>query len=314
MGTTGLVYHPAYLEHDMGAGHPESPHRLRAIMQQLEESGTAARLVKIEPRKAEDEWITQIHTARYVEALKRQAPANGRVSLDPDTSMSPGSLTAAYLAAGGALAGIDAVMNGQVQHVFCAVRPPGHHAEAGRAMGFCLFNNVAIAARYAQKKYGLARVLIVDWDVHHGNGTQHSFEEDPSVLFFSTHQYPHYPGTGRATERGGGPGEGFTVNVPMEAGEGDDEYRAVFLKSLVPAADEFKPEFVIISAGFDAHKDDPLANMGLTEQGYAELTGIVAGIAGRHAKGRILSSLEGGYNLTALASSVDAHITALLQA
>lgn len=314
MGKTGLVYHPAYLEHDMGAGHPESPDRLRAIMQRLEQSGTAARLTRIEARKAEDQWITQVHTPSYVTGLNRRAPASGRVSLDPDTSMSPGSLTAAYLAAGGTLAAVDAIMNRQVDHVFCAVRPPGHHAEAGRAMGFCLFNNVAIAARYVQKNHGLTRVLIVDWDVHHGNGTQHSFEDDPSVLYFSTHQYPHYPGTGRATEQGRGAGQGFTINVPMEAGEGDDEYRAVFHKSLVPAADDFKPEFVIISAGFDAHKDDPLASMGLTESGYADLTDIVAGIAKRHANGRILSSLEGGYNLTALAASVEVHISRLLKA
>ncbi len=314
MAKTGLVYHPAYLEHDMGAGHPESPNRLRAIMQQLEQSGTLAQVTRIEPRKAEEKWITQVHTPSYVAWLNRHAPTSGRVSLDPDTSMSPGSLNAAYLAAGGALAGVDAIMAGQVDQVFCAVRPPGHHAEAGRAMGFCFYNNVAIAARYVQKKYGLSRVLIVDWDVHHGNGTQHSFEDDPSVLFFSTHQYPHYPGSGWMTERGKGDGEGFTINVPMEAGEGDEEYQAVFLKSLVPAADAFKPEFVIISSGFDAHKDDPLASMGLTEAGYADLTGIVAGIAKRHAKGRILSSLEGGYNLTALAASVDTHIQALLHA
>ncbi len=314
MGKTGLVYHPAYLEHDMGMGHPESPNRLRAIVQQLEQGGTMARLTRIDPRQAEDEWITQVHTPGYVATLKKHAPANGRVSLDPDTSMSPGSLNAAYLAAGGALAGVDAIMAKQVDHVFCAVRPPGHHAEAGRAMGFCLFNNVAIAARYVQKKHGLKRVLIVDWDVHHGNGTQHSFEDDPSVLFFSTHQYPHYPGTGRASERGTEAGEGFTINVPMEAGEGDETYHAIFQKALVPAADDFKPDFVIVSAGFDAHRDDPLASMGLTEEGYADLTKIVAGIAKRHAHGRILSSLEGGYNLTALAASVDSHIKALLDA
>ena len=314
MGKTGLVYDPRYLDHDMGAGHPESPGRLSAIMQQLGQSGTAARLVKIEPREAEDEWITQIHTPSYLAMLKNHAPRNGRVSLDPDTSMSSGSLTAAYLAVGGALAAVDAIMKRQVDHVFCAVRPPGHHAEAGRAMGFCLLNNVAIAARYVQKKYGLARVLIVDWDVHHGNGTQHSFEDDHSVLFFSTHQYPHYPGTGRATERGRGAGDGLTINVPMEPGEGDEEYRAVFQKSLVPAADAFRPDFVIISAGFDAHKDDPLASMELTEAGYADLTGIVAGIAKRHAGGRILSSLEGGYHLTSLAASVDRHIQALMAA
>ena len=312
MGKTGLVYDAAYLEHDMGAGHPESPNRLRAIVQRLEQSGTAAKLLKISPRKAEDEWITQVHSPDYVATLNRHAPTSGRVSLDPDTSMSPGSLPAAYLAAGGALAAVDAIMRKQVDHVFCAVRPPGHHAEAGRAMGFCLFNNVAIAARYIQKKYGLKRVLIVDWDVHHGNGTQHSFEDDPSIMFFSTHQYPHYPGTGRATERGRGAGEGFTINVPMEAGEGDEEYHATFMKALIPVADDFKPEFVIISAGFDAHRDDPLASMGLTEAGYADLTGLVAGIAKRHAQRRILSSLEGGYNLTALAASVDAHIQALL--
>lgn len=314
MGKTGLVYHPAYLEHDMGMGHPESPNRLRAIVQQLEQSGTMAQLTRIAPRMAEDDWIVKVHTAAYLASLKQHAPASGRVSLDPDTSMSPGSLTAAYLAAGGALAGVDAIMNREVEHVFCAVRPPGHHAEANRAMGFCLLNNVAIAARYAQKKYGLSRVLIVDWDVHHGNGTQHSFEDDPSVLFFSTHQFPHYPGTGRESEHGRGAGEGSTINVPMEAGGGDDEYRAVFHHVLVPAADEFKPELVIISAGFDAHKDDPLASMGLTEAGYADLTGIVAGIARRHAQGRILSSLEGGYNLEALAASVDAHVRGLLAA
>jgi acetoin utilization deacetylase AcuC-like enzyme len=314
MGKTGLVYDPRYLGHDMGAGHPESPNRLRAIMQQLEQSGTAARLTMIAPREAEDEWIMPIHTPAYLSMLKTNAPASGRLSLDPDTSMSPGSLTAAYLAAGGALAAVDAIMNKQVEHVFCAVRPPGHHAEAGHAMGFCLFNNVAIATRYVQKKYGLKRVLIVDWDVHHGNGTQHSFEDDPSVLFFSTHQFPHYPGTGRESERGRGAGEGFTINVPMEAGEGDEEYRSVFQKSLVPEADNFKPEFVIVSAGFDAHKDDPLASMGLTEEGYADLTGIVAGIAKHHAGGRILSSLEGGYHLTSLAASVDRHIQALLAA
>jgi len=314
MGKTGLVYHPAYLEHDMGPGHPESPNRLRAIMHQLEQKGTMARMIKIEARKAEDKWLTQIHAPSYVQSLNRLAPTSGRVSLDADTSMSPGSVNAAYLAAGGALAAVDAIMAQRVEHVFCAVRPPGHHAEAARAMGFCLLNNVAIAARYVQKKYGITRVLIVDWDVHHGNGTQHSFEDDPSVLFFSTHQYPHYPGTGRGTERGKGAGAGYTVNVPMEAGEGDETYHAIFLTALVPVADAFKPEFVIISAGFDAHKDDPLAGMGLTEAGYADLTKIVVDIAKRHAKGRILSSLEGGYNLIALAHSVDEHINALLHA
>ena len=314
MAKTGFVYHPDYLKHDMGAGHPESPERLRAIVARLEQSGVMPRLVRIDPIVAADEWITLVHKPSYVAALKQHAPATGRVMLDADTSMSPGSLPAAYLAAGGALAAADAIMAGRVDNAFCAVRPPGHHAEHDRAMGFCLFNNVAIAARYFQRKHGLTRVLIVDWDVHHGNGTQHSFYDDPSVLFFSTHQYPHYPGTGRATESGHGKGEGATINVPMEAGEGDEEYLAVFQKVLVPAADAFKPDVVIISAGFDAHRDDPLASMGLTENGYAELTRIVAGIARRHSKGRILSSLEGGYNLQALSASVERHVLALLDA
>lgn len=314
VATTGFVYHPDYLKHDMGAGHPESPERLRAIVARMEQSGTMKRLTTIEPAPAADEWITQVHSPAYVAALRAHAPADGRVMLDADTSMSPGSLPAAYLAAGGVLAAADAIMAGRVDNAFCAVRPPGHHAEHNRAMGFCLFNNVAIAARYFQRKHGLARVLIVDWDVHHGNGTQHAFEDDPTVLFFSTHQYPHYPGTGRATERGRGKGEGMTINVPMVAGEGDEEYRAVFQKVLVPAADAFRPEVVIISAGFDAHRDDPLAGMGLTEDGYAELTRIVSGIARRHSRGRLLSVLEGGYHLRALSASVERHVIGLLEA
>jgi acetoin utilization deacetylase AcuC-like enzyme len=314
MGKSGLIYDPRYLEHDMGAGHPESPGRLRAIMQRLEQSGLGAKLTKIEPRKAEDQWLRLVHEPGYLSELTRRAPTEGHISLDADTAMSPGTLTAAYLAAGGTLAGVDAIMAGEVQHVFCAVRPPGHHAETDRAMGFCFFNNVAVAARYVQKRYGLKRVLIVDWDVHHGNGTQHSFESDPSVLFFSTHQYPHYPGTGRASERGSGVAEGFTINVPMAAGEGDEEYRAVFQRVLVPAADAFKPDFVIISAGFDAHRDDPLASMGLTEEGYADLTAMVVGVAKRHCHGRVLSSLEGGYHLPALAASVERHVRALVEA
>ncbi len=314
MARTGFVYHSDYLKHDMGVGHPESPDRLRAIVSRLKAGGVLDRLVLIEPTSVADEWITQVHKASYLTSLKSRAPVSGRVSLDPDTSISAGSLPAAYLAAGGVLAAADAIMAGTVDHAFCAIRPPGHHAESDRAMGFCLFNNVAIAARYLQRRHGVARVLIVDWDVHHGNGTQHTFDDDPSVLFFSTHQYPHYPGTGRATERGKGKGEGLTINVPMSAGQGDEDYREIFERVLVPAADAYKPEFVLISAGFDAHRDDPLASMGLTEEGYAALTGIVAGIARRHSKSRVLSCLEGGYNLNALAASVERHVVALLDA
>ncbi|TAJ22995.1 MAG: histone deacetylase [Nitrospirae bacterium] len=314
MARTGFVYHPDFLKHDMGGGHPESPDRLRAILSHLAANGVLARLTSIEPLNTSDEWITLVHTPSYLANLKARAPVSGHVALDSDTSLSPGSLPAAYLAAGGALAALDAIMAGLVQNAFCAVRPPGHHAERDRAMGFCLFNNVAIAARYGQRRHGLHRVLIVDWDVHHGNGTQHAFYDDPSVLFFSTHQYPHYPGTGRATECGEGAGEGATINVPMSAGQGDEDYREVFERVLVPAADQFKPDLVLISAGFDAHRDDPLAGMGLTEDGYDALSRLVLDIARRHCRGRVLSCLEGGYHLQALAASVERHVLAMVEA
>lgn len=307
MGKTGLVYHPAYLDHDMGAGHPESPNRLRAIMQHLEQSGMAARLTKIAPRKAEDEWITQVHTPAYVAALHRHAPTSGRVSLDPDTSMSPGSLTAAYLAAGGALAAIDAIMNKQVDHVFCAVRPPGHHAEAGRAMGFCLFNNVAVAAKAALKA-GVRRVAIVDWDLHHGNGTQHIFEGDPDVLYLSMHEYPYYPGTGAVGEVGGGAARGRTVNVAWPPGMGDAEYLAAFDRVLLPIARAFDPELVLVSCGFDAAAGDPLGAMKISAAGYGAMTERVCSIA----EGRVVLSLEGGYNLHAISAAAAACTAALL--
>ena len=312
MGRVGFVYDPRYLGHEMGPGHPESPARLRAICAQLQASGTWSRLHQVTPRRAERKWIELIHRASYVESLERRSPATGYASLDPDTSMSPGTLDAAYLATGGALAAVDAIMNGDIDQAFCAVRPPGHHAEADRAMGFCFFNSVAIAARYIQQQYGLRRVLIVGWDVHHGNGTQHAFYDDASVLFFSTHQFPYYPGTGGAMETGEGRGKGLTINVPFSGGQGDDEYREVFQKVLVPATDAFQPEFVLISAGFDAHRDDPLASMDLTEEGYGELTNMVVSIAKNFSSGRILACLEGGYHLQALAGSVDQHLQALL--
>jgi acetoin utilization deacetylase AcuC-like enzyme len=314
MARTGFVYHPDYLEHDMGYGHPEAPQRLRAILARLEETSLMPSLVRINPKPATDDWITQVHTNAYVKALHTRAPKQGHVSLDPDTSMSAGSLGAAYLAAGGVLTAVDAIMDKRVDNAFCAVRPPGHHAEADHAMGFCLINNVAVAARYFQKRYGLEKIAVVDWDVHHGNGTQHAFYEDPTVFFFSTHQYPWYPGTGGADEQGSGKGKGYTLNVPLPAGKGDAEYLEVFNRILRPALKAYRPDAVIISAGFDAHRDDPLAGMNLTDQGYRALTKVVKEIAGEYAQGRVLSCLEGGYNLAALAASVEGHLRVLQEA
>ena len=299
----------------MGYGHPESPQRLRAIVTRLEHSGLFSSLIRIDPQAVKDEmvaeWITQVHAPTYLKQLQQVAPKQGAVSLDPDTSLSPGSLGAACLAVGGVLAAVDAIMEGRVDNAFCAVRPPGHHAESDHAMGFCLFNNVAIAARYFQKRHGLERIAIVDWDVHHGNGTQHAFYDDPSVFFFSTHQYPFYPGTGKASERGAGKGEGYTLNVPLSAGTGDAEYLDIFNRVLRPALTAYRPDAIIISAGFDAHRDDPLAGMNLSTDGYVALSHVVKEIAGEYAQGRVLSCLEGGYNLEALAASVEGHLRVL---
>jgi len=227
--------------------------------------------------------------------------------------LSEESARVAALAAGGVLAAVDAVAEGRVRNAFCAVRPPGHHARRDKAMGFCIYNNVAIAARYAQKKHGLPRVLIVDWDVHHGNGTQEMFYDDPTVLYFGVHRHPFYPGTGGAEERGAGRGLGFTVNVPLAAGAGDAEFAAAFRDRMEPAAREFRPDLVLISAGFDAHEADPLGGMKMTPAGYADLTRIVRRVAQATARGRIVSVLEGGYDLDGLAASVEAHLRALME-
>ncbi|MFQ5938271.1 MAG: histone deacetylase, partial [Acidiferrobacterales bacterium] len=263
-GATGLVYHPDYLLHDAGPRHPERPERLKALMAHLEDVGLLTRLTSIEPRTAADRWITQVHSQGYLDELG-EAVRNAPTQLDPDTRVSSESLRVAKLATGGVLAAIDAVMAGRIQNAFVAARPPGHHALRDRAMGFCLINHVAVAVRYVRERYGLERVLIVDWDVHHGNGTQAIFYEDPGVLYFSTHQYPFYPGTGQVSETGAGEGLNTTINVPLRAGAGDEEVIRAFEERLLPVADAFAPQFVLISAGFDAHRDDPLAHLVVTE-------------------------------------------------
>ncbi len=265
------------------------------------------------PRPDLSDWIAQVHQPGHLSRLEGLRPETGIARIDADTVMSSESYRVAKLAVEGTLAAADGILSGRLTNAFCAVRPPGHHAESNRAMGFCLFNNVAIAARYLQRRYHLSRVMIIDWDVHHGNGTQHIFEDDPTVFYFSLHQFPLYPGTGRADEHGRGAGEGYTLNCPLPPGQGDDEYISVFEKSLRPAVEAFRPDFILISAGFDAHRDDPLANMRVTEEGFGEMTRMVKDWARVHCQGRVLSCLEGGYHLEALARSVERHLTNLLE-
>ena len=309
---TGIVYSDTYLEHETG-GHPESPRRLTAIMDGLETRGILDDLVRMDPAPARPEEIELVHSPSYIKWVEEMVNRGARFLDGGDTVVSTGSYEAALLAAGGVVAAVDAVMAGKVSNCFCAVRPPGHHALYDRAMGFCLFNNVAIGARYVQKKYGVERVLVVDWDVHHGNGTQDTFYRNPSVFYFSTHQYPHYPGSGSAGETGAGEGEGFTLNIPMNSGAGDEEYLRVFNEILVPAMDKFQPEFVFISAGFDGHMSDPLSSINLTGEGFGRLTAVVKGIADKYASGRLISVLEGGYDLDGLSDSVAEHIQGLLE-
>lgn len=309
---TGFLYDDIYLRHDTGFGFPERPARLQAVVRRLTETGLIGELVRITPRSDGQAWIDSVHETPYIDRVKL-AVRRGTGYVDTmDVPVSRDSYKVAVAAVAGVLGSVDAVVQRTAANVFCAVRPPGHHALPDRAMGFCLFNNIAIAARYAQRTHSLKRVLIVDWDVHHGNSTQAVFYDDPSVLYFSTHQYPFYPGTGDARERGEGVGIGTTVNVPLPAGTGDADYIRVFEEYLLPNADEFRPDLVLVSAGFDAHRDDPLGGMNVTQEGFAELTSIVKGIAGAHAKGRLVSVLEGGYGLDGLAGSTEAHLRALM--
>ncbi|MCH7797691.1 MAG: histone deacetylase [Planctomycetes bacterium] len=300
-GEVLLLSDPAMFEHDPGPGHPECPQRLEAVCDALRRQPVAGTRWAT-PHPARRSLIERIHAPAYVDRLDELRGTSA--TLDADTRVSPGSIAAARLAAGAAVDAVTAVISGRARRAFALVRPPGHHAEADRAMGFCLFNNIAIAAAHARAELGCRRVLIVDWDVHHGNGTQHAFFDRSDVLFFSTHRYPFWPGTGDLHEIGADAGIGFTVNVPLPAGCGDTEYRAVFDRLLVPVADDFEPELVLVSAGFDAHVRDPLGGMSMTTAGYGSLCVVVRELADRLCGGRLVLILEGGYDLDALASSV----------
>jgi acetoin utilization deacetylase AcuC-like enzyme len=309
---TGLAYHPAFLNHRTGSQHPEQRQRLVAIMDRLRASGLLDHLTPLSITPAPLAAITAVHEPAYVANLEHQCTTSRLFRTDDETIASRGTYSAACLAAGAGIAAADAVMHGTVRNAFCAVRPPGHHALRDRAMGFCFFNNIAITARHLLTTHNLSRIAIVDWDVHHGNGTQDAFYSESSVFYFSVHQFPLYPGSGRASETGAGPGQGYTLNVPIPSSSTDTDLERIFKEDLRPAMDRFKPEFILISAGFDGHRDDPLAGTLLTETGYATLTRLVMNMANHHCQGRLVSFLEGGYNLHALSNSVEAHVNALL--
>ena len=310
--STALLSGPIYREHLVGrVGHPERPERYDAVVRALEKSGLAQDLMPVKPREAAEEELLLCHTPKYLKIARHDVDA-GLPSLSTgDTDIGRNSWDVASHAVGGVLNAVDAVISGQARNAFCAVRPPGHHASAGRGMGFCLFNNVAIAARYAQRKHGLQRLMIVDWDVHHGNGTQDIFYPDPAVFFFSSHQWPLYPGTGRADETGEGRGLGTTMNFPFPAGSGRAEILGAVQNSLMPAAEKFRPELLLISAGFDSRIGDLLGQFTLTDDDFADLTRAVMEMAERHAAGRVVSLLEGGYNLSGLASAATRHVETL---
>ena len=310
MNKTGFISHPQYLKHDTEP-HPENPGRLKAIQGKIESSKIYPHLIFPEPRRATADELTANHDPSHINHV-RNSCRNGVQNLDGDTVICPDSWDAAILSAGAGLTAVDQIVTGQLDNAFTAVRPPGHHAEKDRSMGFCLFNNVAIAARYAIKKHGLNRVCIFDWDVHHGNGTQHSFYSDPSVHYSSIHQYPFYPGTGDKDETGIGDGLGTTLNFPLDAFNGDQTYLDIVKNKLIPVIQSFKPDLIIISAGFDAHEDDPLAQMRVSSSCYGKMTDMVLKAAENICNGRLLSMLEGGYNHTALADSVLEHVNALV--
>ena len=306
---TAFVYHPDYLNHDTGYGHPERPDRLRTSLAALQQSDVWDQLHHIDPQPATVEQIAYAHTSGYSEHIRQSCESE--IPLTYDTPVGQDSYDIALLSTGGVLCAAEAVVTNQAQNAFAMVRPPGHHATPGQSMGFCLFNNIAVIARYLQREHGVGKVAIVDWDVHHGNGTQDIFYEDESVFFFSIHQSPWYPGTGSKYEQGSGRARGTTLNVPMPRDTGDDEYIRVFEDVLIPTLKDFSPEFILISAGFDAHHLDPLANIYLTADGFAQLTELVLDVAEEVASGNVVSALEGGYSLEGLSESVVAHVERL---
>jgi acetoin utilization deacetylase AcuC-like enzyme len=314
MKRTGFLYDKRYLLHETGPYHPERAERLDAIMQGIQDAGISSQLIHFQGSLPDMQWVHAVHTEEYIRRFEELCLAGRRMLDCEDNQMGPDTWETAKLAVGGIIEAARRIMANEIDNAFCAVRPPGHHAEAGEAMGFCYFNNVAIAARYLQKQWGIKRVGIIDFDVHHGNGTQHIFEKDPTVFYYSIHQHPSfaYPGTGREFEVGSGPGYGFTKNSPVLPGQGDDEYRRLMEKDLLPAFKSFVPEVIILSTGFDAHKEDEMADMRLTDDGFNWIIRTIRTMAAEYSYGRILSVLEGGYSLERLPELAADHVKALL--
>ena len=300
------------MAHRTPHGHPERTERFEAIRRALQESGLAGRMARAPASEAGPDELQLCHAPEYIRLVEREIAAGARTLSTGDTHVGTGSLAAARAAAGAVVAAVDAVVDGPATQSFCVLRPPGHHARPNQGMGFCIFNNVAIGARHAARRRGLGRILIADWDVHHGNGTQDIFYEDPAVLFFSTHQSPWYPGTGMASETGAGAGRNTTINCPFPARSGREEILGAFRDRLIPAADAFQPDLVMISAGFDSRIGDPLGQFRLADSDFGEMTSLLQEVADKHSRGRLVSVLEGGYSLGGLAAAVTAHVEALL--
>lgn len=314
MKKTGLVYDERFLLHNTGPGHPETSERLRAAYNRLEETGILSRLTLIQPVPAKPKWIEAVHSPRHIMRFEEACVLDMGEFDHPDNQMCTESYDIALLAVGGVLEAIDRVMEGKVDNAFCAVRPPGHHAEPNRALGFCYFNNIAIGARYLQSKWNIDRVGIVDFDVHHGNGTQRIFDQDPTVFYYSIHEHPSFsfPGTGHTLERGTGPGYGYTLHSTVLPGEGDKEYQEALERDMVPAFDEFEPRVILVSAGFDAHEDDDMSGIRLTTEGFSWMMKRIAAMADKHCGGRLISVLEGGYSVLRLPELIQNHIEILM--
>ncbi len=314
MRRTGFLYDERFLLHRTGPEHPEVPERLLAAYRGLEEGGLIPKLIMIKARRAKQEWIEAVHSMRYILNFEEACLLGMPDFNHPDCQISRESFETAMLAAGGIVDTVRLVVEGKLDNAFCAVRPPGHHAEVNKAMGFCFFNNIAIATRYLQKEWGIKRIGIVDFDVHHGNATQHIFEDDPTVFFYSIHEHPSFafPGTGREFEKGTGPGYGFTLNSPVLPNKGDDEYKEFLKRDLLPAFGQFKPEFILVSAGFDAHVDDDMSDINLSTECFSWIMKRIVEMAGAYSNGRIVSVLEGGYSLQRLPELVKNHVEILL--